>query len=151
MTPVRWIFSELSHYLNPAALWEPVNNKPSQGKLRGLAVVEGGTVLLHPYHITCLEALRPFYQIEFHRLAFVQCAITVLLDSGEMNENVLPGRALDEPISLGPVEPLYCALLSHKELLSTLLDDLTFVSSVKCMLLYQPPSKETKAQPDCGH
>jgi hypothetical protein len=53
-------FSELNHYLNPAALWEPINNKPSQGKLRGLAVVEAGTVLLHPYHITCLKALWPF-------------------------------------------------------------------------------------------
>ena len=60
MTPVGWIFPELSHYLNPAALWEPINNKPSQGKLRGLAVVETGTVLLHPDHITCLKALRPF-------------------------------------------------------------------------------------------
>ena len=53
-----------------------------------------------------------------------------------MNEYVLPGGALDESISLGPVEPLYCALLSHKELLSPLLDDLTLVSSVKRMLLY---------------
>ena len=60
MTPVWWIFSGLSHYLNPAALWEPINNKPSQGKLRGLAVVEAGTVLLHPHHITCLKALWPF-------------------------------------------------------------------------------------------
>jgi hypothetical protein len=53
-----------------------------------------------------------------------------------MNENVLPGRALDEPVSLRPVEPLYCALLSHKELLSLLLCNLTFASSVKLVLLY---------------
>jgi len=32
-----------------------------------------------------------------------------------MNENVLPGGALDKAIALGPIEPLHCALLSHKK------------------------------------
>ena len=66
------------------------------------------------HDVACLEALGAFEQIELHGLALVQSAITVLLDGGEMNENVLPGRALDEPVSLSSIEPLYCALLSHK-------------------------------------
>src|ERR1700716_3141221 len=55
-----------------------------------------------------------------------------------MNENVLPGRALDEPVTLSPVEPLYCALLSHKKLLSPLLCNLTFASFAKLVLLCYP-------------
>ena len=64
-----------------------------------------------------------------------------------LNENVLPGGALDEPVSLGPVEPLYCALLSHKELLSPLLCNLTFASSVELVLLNNPLQGKTKAPP----
>src|SRR5258708_1257441 len=66
-----------------------------------------------------------------------------------MNENVLPGRALNETISFSPVKPLYCSLLSHKKLLSTLLDDLTSASSVELMLR-TTPSKKAKAQPARG-
>jgi hypothetical protein len=64
-----------------------------------------------------------------------------------MNENVLPGRALDEPVTLSPVEPLYCTLLSHKKLLSPVLCNLTFSSSAKLVLLCYP-SKDPKAQLD---
>jgi hypothetical protein len=38
-----------------------------------------------------------------------------------MNEDVLPCGPLDKTIPFGPVEPLNCALLSHKKLLSPLL------------------------------
>src|SRR5712692_9051704 len=61
-----------------------------------------------------------------------------------MNENVLPGRALDEPVSFSPVKPLYCALLSHKKLLSTLLCDLTSASSVELMLRTTPLQRKRK-------
>jgi hypothetical protein len=37
-----------------------------------------------------------------------------------MNEDVLPGGALDKSISFGAVEPLHCSLLSHRKLLSPL-------------------------------
>jgi len=35
-----------------------------------------------------------------------------------MDENVLPGGALDKTVALGSVKPLHCTLLSHKLLLS---------------------------------
>jgi hypothetical protein len=104
---------------------------------------------LHPYHITCLKALWPLKQIELNCFAFVQRAIPVFLNGGEMNENVLPGRALDEPVSFSPIEPLYCALLSHKKLLSNLPRDLTSASSVEHMLRITP-SKKAEAQPVRG-
>jgi hypothetical protein len=37
-----------------------------------------------------------------------------------MDEDILAGGPLDKSIPLGPVEPLDCALLSHKVLLSLL-------------------------------
>jgi hypothetical protein len=123
------------------------NRKPSQGKLRGLDSGGNWDRLLHPHHVACLESFRTLQQVELYRFALVQCAITVLLDGGEVNENILPGRALDETISFSPVEPLYCALLSHKKLLSTHLFSLTFASSVELMLR-TTPSEDTKAQPD---
>lgn len=69
-------------------------------------------------HVACLEALGAFQQIELHGFAFVERAIPVLLNRGEMYEDILPGGALDKSIPFGPVKPLYCALLSHKVLLS---------------------------------
>src|SRR5712692_11570847 len=90
------------------------NEKPSQGKLRGL---DSGwnRDCLNADDVGCLEPFRSFKQIELHRLALVQRAVTVLLDGGEVNENIFPGGALDQSIPISPVEPLYCALLSHKE------------------------------------
>jgi hypothetical protein len=35
------------------------------------------------------------------------------LNSGEMDENILAGLALDEPKSLAGIEPLHCSLFSH--------------------------------------
>src|SRR5205823_13091763 len=103
--------------------------------------------LLHPHNVTRLKAFWPFYQVKFHRFAFVQSAITILLDGGEMNEDVLTGRALDEPVSFSLVEPLYCPLLSHKEFLSPLLGNLTFTCSVKLTLL-TTPLEACAAQPE---
>jgi hypothetical protein len=75
---------------------------------------------LHAYHVGRLETLGAFQQIELHCLAFVECAVTILLDRGEMHEDVFARGALDESITLGPVKPLHCTLLSHKLLLSPL-------------------------------
>src|ERR1035438_1583806 len=66
------------------------------------------------HDVARLKAFRPFEQIEFHGLALIQRTITVLLDSREMHEHILAGRALDESVSLRPVEPLHSTLLSHK-------------------------------------
>jgi hypothetical protein len=62
-----------------------------------------------------------------------------------MNEHVLPGGALNESVSFGPVEPLYCALLSHKELLSPLLDDLNFRLPREAHAPVQTPFKENES------
>jgi hypothetical protein len=68
-----------------------------------------------------------------------------------VNENVLPGGALDETVSFSPVEPLDCALLSHKELLSPLLNDLTFAFLREASAPLLTPFKgKTKAQPARG-
>jgi hypothetical protein len=71
--------------------------------------------------VSRLEPLRSLQQVELYGFALVQRAVTVLLDRGEMNEDILPCGPLDKPVSLSPVEPLDCALLSHKKLLSPLL------------------------------
>src|SRR5947209_2835072 len=73
-----------------------------------------GSAALHAHHVSCLEALGAFQQVKLHGFAFVQCAISVLLNCGEMYEDVLARRTLNEAISFSPVEPLHCTLLSHK-------------------------------------
>src|SRR5439155_379265 len=75
---------------------------------------------LHADNVRGLEALGTFQQIELHRFALIECAIPIFLDGRKMDENVFPGRALNETIAFRSVEPLYCALLSHKLLLSLL-------------------------------
>jgi len=59
-------------------------------------------------------------QIELDGFALIQRAVAVLLDGGEMNEDIFPCGPLDKTVSFSPVEPLYCSLLSHNELLSPL-------------------------------
>jgi hypothetical protein len=71
--------------------------------------------------VTRLEPLGALQQIELHGFALVQRAVTILLDGGEMNEDIFPCGPLDKTISFSPVKPLYCTLLSHNELLSPLL------------------------------
>ena len=63
--------------------------------------------------VSSLKALGAFEEIKLHGLALVERAVPVFLDRGEMYEHILPRGALDKSISLRPVEPLYCSLLSH--------------------------------------
>jgi hypothetical protein len=60
-----------------------------------------------------LQALRPTGDFEFNRLSFVQRLISLRLNRGEMDENVLAGLTLDESIAFAGVEPLHYSLLSH--------------------------------------
>jgi hypothetical protein len=46
-------------------------------------------------------------------LAFIQGLVTIRLDGGEMDEDVLSAGTLDEAESLGAVEPFHYALLFH--------------------------------------
>jgi len=63
--------------------------------------------------VGCLEALRPLQQVKFDCLTFIETAIAIFLDGGEVNENVFTCGPLNEAVSFGPVKPLYCTLLSH--------------------------------------
>src|SRR5579863_355396 len=65
-------------------------------------------------HDVCrLEAFGAFEQIKLHGLSLVERAVAVLLNGGEMHEDILSRGALDEPISFRPVEPLDRSFLSH--------------------------------------
>ena len=94
------------------------NNKPSQGSPRGFA--DCGLLLSGADDVTRLEALGALQQIELDGFALIQRAVAVLLDGGEMNEDIFPCGPLDKTVSFSPVKPLYCSLLSHNELLSPL-------------------------------
>jgi len=58
-----------------------------------------------------LQTFGALEQLELYNLAFVEGAISVLLDHGEMDEHVFAGGALDESVSFGSVKPLHCTLL----------------------------------------
>jgi hypothetical protein len=70
--------------------------------------------------VLCLEAFGALYAFELDGLALVQGTITIFLDHGIVNEDILASAALDETIAFGAVKPLNCSLLSHNELLSPL-------------------------------
>src|SRR5271157_830769 len=63
--------------------------------------------------VRCLQALGAGGHFELNRLAFVQRLISLRLNRGEMDEDVLAGLALDESESLAGIEPLYCSLFFH--------------------------------------
>ena len=65
---------------------------------------------LEAYDVRSLQALRTLGDFELNRLAIVQRLVTIPLNRGEVNENVLAGLALDESESLAGIEPLYCSL-----------------------------------------
>src|SRR4051812_2080102 len=64
--------------------------------------------------VGCLKTFGTFQQLEFHAFAFIQRAIAVLLDGGEVHEHIFTRGALNEAISLGSVEPLDCTPLFHE-------------------------------------
>jgi len=82
------------------------NEKPSRlGERVGNCVTSG----LGANDVTRLKAFGAFEQIELNGLTLVERAVAVLLNRGEKNEGVFPRGALDETVSLRPVEPLYCS------------------------------------------
>ena len=62
-----------------------------------------------------LEAFGAFEQVKLHGFAFVERAVSILLDRREMDEHVLAGGALDKAVPLCSVKPLHSSLLSHRE------------------------------------
>ncbi len=68
---------------------------------------------LHARDVSGLKPLRAFGYIELHGFALIQAPIARLLDRREVDEHILPGRALNETVPLGSVEPLNCPFFSH--------------------------------------
>jgi hypothetical protein len=79
---------------------------------------EGGNVFgsrLETSDVRRLKTFGAFEEIELDGFAFVQRAISVLLDRREMDEYVLARGALDKSVTLCSVKPLHSSLLSHRE------------------------------------
>ncbi len=88
--------------------------KKRRGSPRGLPLLAanyGVDANLDGLHVFRLPAFGSLDDIELDRLAFLQAAEAVGLDSGEMHENIFPILAADESKSLGVVEPLNDSLL----------------------------------------
>jgi hypothetical protein len=60
-----------------------------------------------------LKAFRALGEVELHSFSLIQAAISILLDSREMYEDILAGGALDESVTFGAVKPLDSTFLSH--------------------------------------
>jgi hypothetical protein len=66
--------------------------------------------MLESGDVRSLQTFRSLGHVEFNRLAFVQRFVSLRLNRGEMDENVLAGLPLDESKTLTGVKPLYCSL-----------------------------------------
>jgi len=51
-------------------------------------------------NVLCLQAFRAFLDFKFHRLPFVQRFVTIPLNRGEVDKNILPRLALDKTEAL---------------------------------------------------
>src|SRR5512135_3689959 len=60
-----------------------------------------------------LQAFRALLDLEFHRVPFIQRAVAIGLDGGEVDEHVSSRFPLDEAVPLGCVEPLYGSFFLH--------------------------------------
>ena len=60
-----------------------------------------------PDDVRRLEPFGAFEQVELHGFAFIQCAVSILLNRREMDEHIFASGALDEAIPLCSVKPLH--------------------------------------------
>jgi hypothetical protein len=67
-------------------------------------------VLLGNLDVDSLETLGSFFDIEFHRIAFIQAAIARRIDGGVMNEYIFAAGALNESVTFFSVKPLDSSL-----------------------------------------
>ena len=56
-------------------------------------------------NVLSLPALWPLGHLELHGLPFLQAAEAACLNSGEMNEDILPNLAADKAIAFGVAKP----------------------------------------------
>ncbi len=69
------------------------------------------TLKLH--NILSLISLRPFCYVELNLIALIQRFETSGLNSGMVNENIIPRSAPDKSVALLVIEPLYRTLFFH--------------------------------------
>jgi hypothetical protein len=75
-------------------------------------------------HVRGVESFGSLLAFELDRVALVQSLISVLLNSGEVYEDVLASGTLDKTISFGSVEPLDHAIFLQANSLSVLIKHL---------------------------
>ncbi len=73
----------------------------------------GARLPLQADNVFRLKALGALGDFKLHRRALLKAAIAFTLNGGEVDENVLSRRALDETVALAGVEPLHCSLFSQ--------------------------------------
>jgi hypothetical protein len=67
-----------------------------------------------------VESLGALLAFELNRITLVQSLVSVLLDSGKMNEDIFSRGTLDKTVSFGSVEPLHHAIFLQANTLSRL-------------------------------
>jgi hypothetical protein len=72
-----------------------------------------GKLGLEFHNILSLIPFRPFGNVEFYVITFVQRFETTGLNSGMVHENIIPGIAPDESVALFIVKPFNHALFFH--------------------------------------
>ena len=60
-----------------------------------------------------LQTLRSLRHFELHLGAFVQRAVSLRLNGGEVYEDIFPVLPLDKAVPLGCVKPLHCSFFFH--------------------------------------
>ena len=88
---------------NRSAYWNWQPKQKSIARRRRLGAGDVGS----------LKSFGAFVYFKFHGFAFIQAAVSRLLNCREVDEHVFSCRTLNESIALGPVEPLDCAFFSH--------------------------------------
>ena len=84
------------------------NQKPLKQMLQGF-VVSHKWDLVDGDDVGGLQALGTLLDLELDLLAFFQVLEAIALDSAEVDEDVRAAFALNEAITLAPIEPFDCA------------------------------------------
>jgi hypothetical protein len=88
-------------------------------KAFGAAQLLGGAAVLEAesgaiaHDVRCTQPLRALLALELDSFTFIQRSVPRILDSGKVDEYIFAARPLDEPVSLGSVEPLHDTIFFH--------------------------------------
>ena len=101
------------------------------------------------HNVLSLIPLRPFGNIEFYVIAFIQRFETTGLNSGMVHENIIPGIAPDETVTLFIIKPFNHALFFHFPSLfitskTCARAGIQFVTPMSVFVPFTPRGDETK-------